>query len=183
MDDLLVVAATELELERVGAADALVCGVGPVEAAAATARALAERRPSALLHVGLAGGRGLPVPSLVLGSEAVYHDLSAAIPVVDRVEPDAALLAAAREALPDARVLPIGTSAGVGRTRSDCAVEAMEGFAVLRAAELAGVPAVELRAISNEVDERDRARWRFDDALAALADAVPRALRALRAAL
>ncbi len=55
----------------------------------------------------------------------------------------------------------------------------MEGFAVLRAAELAGVPALELRAISNDPEERDRARWQFDGALAALAAAVPRLLSAL----
>jgi futalosine hydrolase len=49
----------------------------------------------------------------------------------------------------------------------------MEGFGVLRAAALAGVPAVELRAISNSPDEADRTRWRFEEAFAALAAAVP----------
>ncbi len=52
-------------------------------------------------------------------------------------------------------------------------VEAMEGFAVLRAAALAGVPALEVRAISNEVGEHDRSRWRIDDALAALSGSLP----------
>src|SRR5919206_69607 len=51
-----------------------------------------------------------------------------------------------------------------------CEVEAMEGFGVLRAAQLAGVPAIEVRAISNEIEETDRARWRFDDAFAAIGD-------------
>jgi nucleoside phosphorylase len=55
----------------------------------------------------------------------------------------------------------------------------MEGFAVLSAAQRAGVPAVEVRAVSNEIDEADRARWRFDDALAALDDALPRLLAEL----
>jgi futalosine hydrolase len=181
VEDLLVVAATARELDGAGGAPTLVCGVGPVEAAAATARKLAERRPRALLNVGLAGGRGLSPGTLVLGSEAVYHDLAAAIPVVDRARPDAALLAAAREGLPEAQVLVVGTSAGVGRSRAEAPVEAMEGFAVLRAAELAGVPALELRAISNEVDEPDRARWRLEEALAALAAALPRVLAALAA--
>jgi nucleoside phosphorylase len=49
----------------------------------------------------------------------------------------------------------------------------MEGFAVLRAAELAGVPALEVRALANEIEEPDRVRWRVDDALRALADALP----------
>jgi len=43
-----------------------------------------------------------------------------------------------------------------------------------RAAKLAGVPAVEVRAVSNEIDEPDRERWRLDDALAALDAALPR---------
>jgi futalosine hydrolase len=91
------------------------------------------------------------------------------------VQPDAALLARIRAALPDARVLPIATSGRVSGG-SGCDVEAMEGFGVLRACMLAGVPAVELRAISNDVGEADRAKWRFDEALALLADAVARVL-------
>jgi futalosine hydrolase len=55
----------------------------------------------------------------------------------------------------------------------------MEGFGVLRAASLAGVPAVEVRAVSNAVGERDRARWRIEDALDMLAAAVPSLLDAL----
>lgn len=177
---VLVVAATTRELE--GAPDGVACGIGPVEAAAFTARALAERRPDAVLHVGLAGARGIEPPTLVLGSESRYSDIGAAIPVVDRLVPDARLLAAARLVCPDALVLAIGTSARVGGT-SGCEVEAMEGFAVLRAAALAGVPALELRAVANDIDEADRTRWRVDDALAALAKATPRVLASLAVAL
>jgi nucleoside phosphorylase len=175
---MLVVAATERELSYLRGVEMLVCGVGPVDAAAATARALAERRPDAVLHVGLAGARGIEPPALVLGSESVYSDVidpGSTFPRVDRVQPDAALLARVRAALPDARVLPIATSGRVSGG-SGCDVEAMEGFGVLRACMLAGVPAVELRAISNDVGEGDRAKWRFDEALALLADAVARVL-------
>jgi futalosine hydrolase len=178
--DLLVVAATERELECAAGAATLACGIGPVEAAAATGRALAEARPQAVLHVGLAGGRGLPPGTLVLGSEALYCDLHADVHVARRTLPDDELLAAARTALPDALVMPIGTSAAVGGT-TGCDVEAMEGFAVLRAAELAGVPAVELRAVSNEIAEPDRSRWRFGDGLAALEAALPKLLARLEA--
>jgi futalosine hydrolase len=180
---ILVVAATEAELAGADGADTLVCGIGPVEAAAATARALGERRPDAVLNVGLAGATGIDPPTLVIGSEARYCDISgdvaAVMPRIERVEPDAGLVEAARAALPEALVLPIGTTAYVGRG-VDCDVEAMEGFGVLRAAALAEVPAVEVRAISNAVDEPDRGRWRFDDALAALAGALPRLLAELR---
>jgi nucleoside phosphorylase len=164
---VLLVAATQRELEGLRGADAVVCGVGPVEAAARTAAALAERRPDSVLHVGLAGSRTLDPLTVVLGSAAVYEDLSAAIPVVGRTEPDAALLARARAWLPDALVFPIGTSAAVGGSGA-CEVEAMEGFGVLRACALAGVPAVELRVIANSPDEPDRAKWRLEDALGVL---------------
>jgi nucleoside phosphorylase len=169
---ILVVAATGFEaaLADGHAVDVTACGIGPVEAALATTRALSERRPDALVHIGIAGAQSLPNGTLALGSEAVYCDVLdplARVPRVSSAAPDPELLAAARRALPSAVVLPIATSARVGGG-AGYEVEAMEGFAVLRAAELAGVPAVELRAISNAVTETDRDRWSIDDALAAL---------------
>ena len=176
---ILVVAATARELVGADGAAVLACGIGPVEAATATARALVEQSPTGILHVGIAGARGVEAPELVIGSVAVYEDAGGGPLVPGRVLPDRDFLARARRALPDARVLPIGTSARVGGT-SGCKVEAMEGFAVLRAAELAGIPAVEVRAVSNAIDEPDRSRWRFDDALAALEGALPLLLAELQ---
>jgi futalosine hydrolase len=178
---ILVIAATEKELSVVDAAETLCCGIGPVEAALHTARALAERPPDAVLHIGIAGAQAIEPPALVIGSEARYCDIvdeGSTIPRVESVQADPRLVAAARRALPDAQVLPIATCGRVGGGRL-CDVEAMEGFAVLRAAELAGVPAVEVRAVSNLVDHGDRGLWRIDDALAALAAAVPRLLEEL----
>jgi futalosine hydrolase len=176
---ILVVAATERELAGANGVPTLACGIGPVDAAAATAQALAVQPPSILLHVGIAGARGIAAPELVIGSASVYEDAAAGALVPGRVEPDTGLVERARRALPEAHVLPIGTSARVGGT-SGCTVEAMEGFAVLRAAELAGIPAVEVRAVSNEIDEPDRARWHFDAALSALERALPLLLAELR---
>ena len=116
-----------------------------------------------------AGSRPLTV---VLGSAALYCDAAGRL-VAARAFPDAGLLFRLRAAFPDARVEPIGTSARVGGSH-DVDVEAMEGFGVLRACELAGVPAIEVRIVSNEIDEPDRALWRFDDAFAALAELLPR---------
>jgi nucleoside phosphorylase len=176
---VLVVAATGKELAPSGETRTLVCGVGPVDAAAATSRALAEERPRAVLHVGIAGARGLAPLTVVLGSAALYSD--AAGPLVSaRALPDTGLLSRLRAALPDARVEPIGTSARVGG--SDVDVEAMEGFGVLRACELAGVPAIEVRVVSNEIDEPDRALWRFDEAFATLAELLPRLVAVASAA-
>jgi nucleoside phosphorylase len=180
---VLVVAATALELAHVEGADTLCCGVGPVEAALTTAGALARRPAERLLHVGIAGARDLAPGALVLGSEAVYCDLlrpAGPLAAIERARPDPALLAAAAAALPEASVLPIATSARLGGGHACAEVEAMEGFAVLRAAAAAGVPALELRAISNAFDA-PRAAWRIDEALAALAVATGALLEALGA--
>lgn len=170
-------AATARELAAPDGWLTCLCGVGPVDAAAATAAAIAAHRPAAVLHVGIAGARrraAIAPPTLVIGEASRYCDLG----VPERFAPhliQAApmLLEAARRALPDAVVRTIGTSGRVGGS-ADCDVEGMEGFAVLRAAQLAGVPAIEVRAVSNAVEDDDRALWRFDDAFAALTAVTPR---------
>ena len=176
----LLVAATALEL---CGAEGLVCGVGPVEAAATVAAALQRDRPDAVVHVGIAGARGISPGTVVIGTEAVYCDLAAAFPLVDRAAADPLLLEAARRALPNAPVVRIGTSAAVGGVAHDVPVEAMEGFGVLRAAALAGVPALEVRSVSNEIGEGDRSLWRIDEALGALAAVLPVLLASVSAAL
>lgn len=197
--DVLVVAATSRELAEGLPCPTLLCGVGPVDAAARVAATLADLRPAAILHVGIAGARrasALGPAQLVIGSAAQYADLQVPESFAPReLAPDARLLAAARTVLPDAPVLPIATVARVGGSlvRGDaatharatggaaCDVEAMEGFAVLRAAQLAGVPAIEVRAISNEIEETDRSRWHFDHAFAAITAATPRLVEAIAA--
>ncbi len=185
---MLVVAATEFELAVVQGADTagretLCCGTGPVEAAAATARALANARPDAILHIGIAGARALEPGAVVIGESSIYCDLVDATRTFPRIEqavPDPRLLAAARASLPHAHVLPIATSARVGGGSTCADVEAMEGFGVLRAAVEAGVPALELRAVSNTFAAL-RSEWRIDDAIAALAEAVAALLEVLDA--
>lgn len=182
--DILVVAATPRELAAPAGWTALCCGVGPVDAAAATAAALASGQFGAVVHVGIAGGStdaGLVPPMLVIGRSARYADLSVPASMAPHVlTADATLVAAAQRALPDAAVCEITTSARVGGT-TGADVEAMEGFAVLRAAALAGVPAVEVRAISNAIGESDRTRWRFDEAFSAIVAATPALVREVAA--
>lgn len=178
---ILVVAATPAELLGADGTEQLVCGVGPVEAAARTAAALERRRPTAVLHVGVAGARAFDAPAFVIGSEALYCDADDPAWIELRAPADDGLVAAARRALPDARVEPIGTSARVGGS-SGCEVEAMEGYAVLRAAALAGVAAVEVRVLANAVGEPDRGRWRLDEARHALAAELPRLIEEIERA-
>ncbi len=168
-----MVAATQEELRGAEGGSTLVCGVGPVEAAARTAAELqAMSRLKGVLNVGIAGARAFDEPQPVLGSEAVYCDADDPRWIELRTPADPQLLEAARRALPAARVEPIGTSARVGGS-TGCDVEAMEGYAVLRAATLHGVPAIEVRVLANAIGEPDRRLWRFDEAKALLATLLP----------
>ena len=173
---ILVVSATAQEMAVAHGWRTLLCGVGPVDAAVATAAEIARERPSVILHVGIAGARrhgAFPPATLVIGTESQYCDLG--VPAEwapGSVDSPSTLIAAAQRALPSAIARAIGTSGRVGGT-SGCDVEAMEGFGVLRAAQLAGVPAIEVRAISNHIEEPDRARWHFDAAFAAMTAATP----------
>jgi nucleoside phosphorylase len=181
---VLVVAATDRELAAPEGWVVLCCGVGPVEAAAATAAALAGERPLAVLHVGIAGARrasGLTPPAVVVGTEALYCDLGVPESFAPRriVTPEDLVTAACR-AVPGAHRLAIGTSGRVGHT-ADCAIEAMEGFAVLRAAARAGVPAIEVRVIANAIEESDRSQWAFAEAFATVQAITPALVRELTA--
>lgn len=173
---ILVVSATARELAAPNGWRTLVCGVGPVEAAAATAADIVRHRPSLVLHVGIAGARrrmGIAPASLVIGTESIYCDLGVPAEWAPRrlvIAHD--LVAAAQRVVPAAQLRAIGTSAHVGGT-ADCDVEAMEGFGVLRAAQLAGILALEVRAISNDIEEPDRTNWHFDAAFSAITAATP----------
>ena len=163
---MLVIAATPQELAGADGVPTLVCGIGPRAAYTATEDAVDEGEVGTVLHVGIAGARrgsGIPLLGTVIGTQAIDCDGDG-----EPIVPDPRLLAAAQRALPEAFALPIGTSAHVGGT-SGVAVEAMEGYAVLSATLDEGVPALELRVVANEIEEPDRALWRFDDAFAELA--------------
>ena len=133
--------------------------------------------PRAVINVGVGGSRGLTPGSIVVGSEAFYCDLAAEIPVVDRIRADLELIAEVQSAVPEAVVLPIATSAfvtGSKRVTETFRVEGMEGFGVLRACQLAGIPGVEVRVISNDIGEGNRALWMMRRALEVLDGVLPR---------
>ncbi|MFD8619128.1 futalosine hydrolase [Streptomyces sp. NPDC059513] len=180
------------ELHRSGAFDVLAGGAGPAAAAAAAAFALASaQHPYGLVvSAGIGGGfaPAAPLGSLVVASDIVAADLGAEtpdgfLPVTalgfgrDRFTPPPALVREVASAAGGAPgpVLTVSTVTGTAaRTAALLAAhpgalaEAMEGFGVAEAAERAGVPALEVRAVSNTVGPRDRASWRIGDALAAL---------------
>jgi futalosine hydrolase len=170
----------------------LVTGVGPVEAAAAVSRALAQGPYDLVISAGIAGafaGAADVGDGVVVSDELLELDIETGerIPlpgdarIVDRANSDLTLVDRLVE-LGFARVrgITVGRVTATGATAArlaahDVGVESMEGFAVLRAAEIAGVPAVEVRGISNIVGDRAESRWNF----AAGAAGLERVLNAL----
>lgn len=180
---ILVVCALREELryvpERADIA-ILACGVGPVEAAIAVARELERTRYRYVLSVGIGGayedvarvGEGRLIASECLAELGLEGGAPLALPggarTIERARADSAALERCRGIAPFASgltVTTVTTTAATGerlRKRYGTEVESMEGFAVLRAAEVAGIPALEIRGISNYVGERSASRWNFD---------------------
>nr|WP_246198032.1 futalosine hydrolase [Solidesulfovibrio aerotolerans] len=114
--------------------------------------------------------RGLRFPQAVIDGHDIYDRLPLA--------PPAEAARALGLTLPEAVIAgPCLTVAGVSATAERAAAlaarygvlaESMEGFAVALAAAASGLPALELRAISNRVGARPPADWDLPAALAAL---------------
>jgi futalosine hydrolase len=182
---VLVVCAVSQELAALPArehVDVIATGVGPVEAAVETARALARIPYDAVINAGIGGGfrDRCTVGDVVVCSREDYAELGledgSAFPLPGGLE-----LVRSVEASPELLRpfldghIPVIVGRGVTsaivtsttaralvlahRFRAD--VESMEGFSVLRAARDADVPGIEIRGISNVVGERASNGWNF----------------------
>jgi futalosine hydrolase len=186
---ILLAAAVEAELrfwqprEEVAT---LVTGVGPIEAACVLAAALASSRYRLVVNAGLAGtfdGAARIGDGVVVGDETIELNLESGAPLT--LPAGVKLIGSASSAVPlvarlQGKGFPVLRGVTVARVTSSEAtarrlagelgaqVESMEGFAALRAAALAGVPAIELRGISNRCGDRERSGWNFTAGLAGL---------------
>ncbi|MCA1823383.1 MAG: futalosine hydrolase [Mycobacteriales bacterium] len=180
-------------------------GVGPAAAAAAAAFVVATQPVRLLVSAGVGGSfasAGLRPGDVAVASTIVAADLGAMSPerFLDlsalgldggaAVAVDPALVDAMHSRLADAGIAaavgPILTlSTATGTTtraaelmaRHGAVAEAMEGAGVAHVAVAHGLPVVEVRVISNEVGDRDRASW---DLLGAL-DTLTRVARVVLA--
>ena len=151
----------------------LACGVGPVEAALATrprSPRSAPRRCCTSASPARARRAGSRCSRLVIGTRGDRLRPPPCRSQPSRSRPTRRCSPPPAGRCPTRSLLPIGTSARVGGSDAASTVEAMEGFAVLRGLQLTrACPRSRCASISNEIEEADRARWRFDEALAALA--------------
>jgi futalosine hydrolase len=182
---ILIVCAVAQELAALAPrdeVDVVAVGVGPVEAALGTARALATKRYDAVINAGIAGGfrERCTVGDAVACSREDYAELGledgSAFPLpegaalIRHEEADHGLMQPFLSGLVPVIVGRGVTSAIVTSTtaralvlahRFRADVESMEGFSVLRAARVAGVPAVEIRGVSNMIGDRESSGWDF----------------------
>ena len=186
---ILLAAAVEAELRFWQAREnvaTLVTGIGPIEASCALAAALASTQYELVVNAGLGGafdGAARIGDGVVVGDEAIELNLESGAPLalpagvklIESASSAPALVAQLR-----AKGFPVLRGVTVARVTSSEAtarrlagelgaqVESMEGFAALRAAGLAGVPAIELRGISNRCGDRERSGWNFSAGIAGL---------------
>ncbi|CAN5266972.1 5'-methylthioadenosine/S-adenosylhomocysteine nucleosidase [soil metagenome] len=160
---VLFVMATEQEygphLRRLF--EPLITGVGPVEAAAATAMALASlhasgRAPDLVFSLGSAGSRLLEHAAVYQIASVAYRDMDASplgfekgrTPFLE--EPAAIPIPHHIPGIPHASISTGGAIiSGAGYHAIEADMVDMESYAVLRAARRFGVPTIGLRGISD----------------------------------
>ncbi|RUS45475.1 futalosine hydrolase [Cohnella sp. AR92] len=184
-----------LELANAEGFTVRVAGVGPAAAAASTAFELANHPYDLVISAGIGGGypNHAEIGSIVVSSKIVAADLGAETPdgfaSVDELgfgsatidsDPELAVrladeLRRAGIVAVQAPALTLSTVTGSAATAERLAAlypgaasEGMEGFGVAAAARHLGIPALELRAVSNPVGPRDRSAWRIPEALQSL---------------
>lgn len=184
--DILVIAATESEIQsflqvpeqqRQGM-DILVTGVGMAATALAIGQRLATTRYDLLLNVGVAGSfnRTITLGEVVWVVRDTFSELG--VEDGDRfIDSETLGLAQCRFGSDQRHILLRGLRRCTGITvntvhGNECTIdgvikrlnpdtESMEGAAVFLAAQHFGIPSIQVRAISNYVERRNKANWQL----------------------
>ncbi len=190
--DLLVCAATQMELQTFGTAgSSFLTGVGIPLALAQTLTVAGRLRPKRILNIGIAGaypGSGLRLGDIIAGQSEVYGDVGFGLPEAPgfRHLGESEWGAFYQMPLPLTHFVEFPAShLGLGCTVNSCTgteevgllrealfdarFETMEGAAVAQAGQMLGIPVCEIRAISNFASVRDMRPENIRLALANLA--------------
>lgn len=165
-----------------------------MNAACKLTRYLDREAVDTILVCGIGGaypGSGLAIGRVVCAQSECYGDLGAdspdgfldmhalGFPVIKRANPLYNVLP--MQIFPvsaPVHFITVNTCTGTGdaaraiESRTGGAVENMEGAAIAHVATLFGIPAGEVRGISNLVGHRDRSAWRVKEAAAAAQEAL-----------
>lgn len=182
---ILIVAATEQEIEPSipildeHCVDVLITGVGMVATAYALGQKLQSQYYDLLVNVGIAGSFSydLPIGEVVQITQDRLIELGAEdeetfIPIEDMgfgqslFKPTLDIQYNELTDLKRVEAITVNTVHGnahsiqkINRMLTTITVESMEGAAVFFAAQEAGISALQIRAISNYVEPRDRSKW------------------------
>lgn len=177
------------------ALDVLAAGVGPAAAAANTAKALAAKKYELVISTGIGGGfwPRAEIGTLVAANQIIAADLGVETAEgfssfeelgfgLTKIQVDSGLLSRLTAALSETKlkvatgpIITVSTATGTAESAAERArrvpgvvAEAMEGYGVALAAQIYGLPVLEIRAISNQVGPRDKSSWRLKEALEVL---------------
>ena len=206
---LLIVTAVSTEAEALGEvpdAHIVVSGVGRTNAAAATTLASIAHGPfDAAISIGLAGAlpeSQLEPGDLIAADQCVYAEEGIMTPEGfldmtglgfqlgadpgNAISCDEDLVRRLQAVAPIMSIATVATCSGTDaaaaeiRNRTGCAAEAMEGAAVVHAAQRLNIPAIEVRAISNTTGDRHEQRWDLPKALQVLQEGISSIRNTLR---
>ncbi|MBG81435.1 MAG: futalosine hydrolase [Phycisphaerae bacterium] len=205
----LIVTAVEAESQAIGDLDdclVIAAGIGRTNAAAATTQHCLEHgNISAVISAGIAGAlpdSGLGVGDVLLADRCIYVEEGLASPdgfqdmetmgfplgdfTGNQVPVDSSLLAQVQEHFPTGAIATVATCSGTDEQarlvveRTGAKAEAMEGAAVVHAARRLGLPALEIRGISNTTGDRNLQQWDLQAGLEAIGTAVESLISRLR---
>jgi futalosine hydrolase len=182
--------------------DYLVTGVGPIETGILLSEKLCQVKPDLLINIGLAGaldtslklGEVVHVIREEFGNLGVEEKDGQFTSVYDLglVNKDGGPFTEGKLHVPKGEAFAKqvtgvtvstvhGSEASIEafKKRCDAQVESMEGAAATLVALRQNIPFVQLRAISNYVEARNRAAWKIEEALLALTKALDQLLSAL----
>jgi len=184
---ILVVAATEKELESVRSAPVsgleihfLVAGIGMVSTTYLLANHLSKDKTYDLvLNIGVAGSfkKEITTGAVVVVEEDIFSEIGAedgtefrslseiGLEGIDRIFNDKGFFSQGFDHLKKVRAITVNTVHGNENhineiiRRLDPDIESMEGAAVAYVCSMENIPWVQLRAISNKVEKRNKDAW------------------------
>lgn len=206
---ILIVTAVQQEADAIGFSDSayvVAGGIGRTNAAVATTTAIHNEGPfDFVISAGVAGSLpsgNLSIGDVVVASSCVYMEEGLVTPdgfqdmdamgfslggfSGNTVPVDATLLSLLGAIGMTGSIATVATCSGTDEQaslvaeRTGCVCEAMEGAAVVHAARIAGLPASEIRVISNTTGNREAQKWDLDLALESLRVAIHAAVTALQ---
>jgi len=178
---ILIISATKEEL-TLKVEHHLVCGVGMLSAAIALAKELVTNSYDLVIHIGISGSfnRAIEIGSVVEVNEDYLSELGAqdgnrfltpsemGLSVINKVTMPK------RTHLNQVRGITVNTVHGDDLSimkivnRLNPQVESMEGAACMLVCQDAKVPCVQIRAISNYVEKRNKSQWNIPKAIESL---------------